>query len=249
MKCVILCGGYSTRLYPLTLNNHKALLPVKGKPLLNYLMNKVELIEDVDEVFIITNDKFYNDFLKWAEDFSFNKKIKIINDDTKTNETRLGGLGDLNFVLEKENINDNLLVLLGDNLFDFDFNRIVDSFKVKNKNIIGLYDIKDISKSRNFGILEVDSDGRIISFEEKPENPKSTLISTGIYLYTKNELEKIREYMKTDLPKEGPGYLIPYFLESQNIYGFVVDGSWYDIGTKEAYEEVNREWSEETIKD
>jgi len=142
-------------------------------------------------------------------------------------------------VIGKENIQDDLIVIAGDNLFDFDLNKIVDFFKEVNKNVIGLYDIKDINKSRNFGILKIDNKNKIVSFEEKPNNPKSTLVSTAIYLYSRDELKKIGKYMKTSLPKEGPGYLIPYFMESQDVYGFVFHGQWYDIGSKETYEEVN----------
>lgn len=240
MKAIILCAGYATRLYPLTLDKPKPLLPVKGKPLLNYVIEKLEKVPDIEGIFVVTNDKFYDSFLDWSKDLNSSKKIKIINDQTKSNEDRLGGLGDLNFVLKRENIDENLIVLAGDNLFESDLNEIVDFFKQQGKNTIGLYDIKDISKARNFGVLEIDSDGKIISYEEKPENPKSSLISTAVYLYTKEELEKIREYMKTDLPKEGPGYLIPYFMKSQNVYGFVFDGKWWDIGSKETYEEVNQ---------
>ena len=242
MKCIILCAGYATRLYPLTENIPKALLPVKQKPLLNYIIKKLELIENIEEIFIISNDKFYEHFLSWKINFDSPKKIKIINDNTKTNKARLGGLGDLKFVLDKENIHDDLLVIAGDNLFDFDLNKMVDFFNEKKENVVGLYDLKDVSKSKNFGILEIDKDNRIVSYEEKPENPKSTLVSTAIYLYSKSELKKIEDYMKTDMSKEGPGYLIPYFMESQNVYGFVFNGKWYDIGSKETYEEVNREW-------
>jgi len=238
MKCIILCAGYATRLYPLTLDQPKPLLPVKGKPMLNYAIDKLELIKEIDEIFIITNDKFYNSFLEWSKNLATNKKIKIINDNTKSNEDRLGGLRDLWLVIQQENIKEDLFVIAGDNFFDFNLNGFVNFFKEKNKNTIGLYDIKDISKASNFGILEINKDNEIISFEEKPEHPKSSLVSTALYLYTKEELKKIEEYMKTDNPKEGPGYLIPYFMNFQDVNGYVFSGKWWDIGSKEIYEEV-----------
>ncbi len=238
MKCIILCSGYATRLYPLTLNTPKPLLPIKGKPILNYLVENALRIKDIDEIFIVSNDKFYNNFVEWKNSSGFGKKITIINDNTKTNETRLGGIGDLWFAIEKEKIEDDVLLLLGDNYFDFDLNKIVDFFKKINKNVIGLKDIKDLNKSRNFGVLEVDEKNKIVSFEEKPEKPKSSLVSTGVYVYSKENLKKIEEYMKTDNPQDGPGYLIPYFMSFQDVYGFIVDGFWYDIGSKESYEEV-----------
>jgi glucose-1-phosphate thymidylyltransferase len=239
MKGIILCAGYATRLYPLTLKTPKPLLEIKGKPLLNYLLDNVFNVPCIDEVFIVTNNKFYDNFVEWKEKSYNNEKIVIVNDETKSNEDRLGGLGDLKLVLNTEEIDDDLILLLGDNLFDFDLNKIVNFFKEKNKNVIGLYDIKDISNAKNFGVLKIDDEKKIVSFNEKPQNPDSTLISTGIYIYSKDELKKIDDYMKTNKPKEGPGYLIPYFLESQDVYGFVIDGKWYDIGSKEVYEEVN----------
>jgi glucose-1-phosphate thymidylyltransferase len=242
MKCIILCAGYATRLYPLTKDTPKSLLKVKGKPLLNYIFEKLEEVSLIDEVFIISNDKFYSNFVSWKKNFESSKKIKIINDGTFSNEDRLGGLGDLNLVLESEGIDDDIFVIAGDNLFDFDLKKFVDFFRNKGKNIIGLYDIKDLKKARNFGILEVNSKGKITSFLEKPESPKSSLISTALYLYNKKELERIKEYMQSTGSKEGPGYLIPYFLKFQEVYGYVFEGRWIDIGTKENYEEANETW-------
>lgn len=237
MKCIILCSGYATRLYPLTLNTPKPLLPVKEKPLLNYLIENVSNVDEIDEIFIVSNDKFYNHFVDWEKSYDFEKKIKIINDNTKTNETRLGGIGDLWFTIEQEGIKDDFLLLLGDNYFSFDLNKIVD-FSKKFGNVIGLQNINNLEEARKFGVLELGKSNKIISFEEKPENPKSSLISTGVYVYSKESINKIKEYVESDKPKDGPGYLIPYFLEFQDIYGYVLDGFWYDIGSKESYEEV-----------
>ncbi len=239
MKCIILCSGYATRLYPLTLDKPKPLLPIFGKPILNYLVENTSKIGDVDEIVVVSNEKFYNNFLEWKNLNNFNKKIKVLNDGTLSNETRLGGIGDFWFALEKEKINDDILLLLGDNFFDFHLNEIIDFFKKTRKSMVGLYDIKDFEKSRNFGVVGLNGD-KIISYEEKPEKPKSTLVSTGIYIYPKEDLKKIQDYMKTDKPKEGPGYLIPYLMSFGDVYGFVFNGFWYDIGSKETYYEVNK---------
>ncbi len=239
MKCIILCSGYATRLYPLTLDRPKPLLPIRGKPLLNYLIENVSKIEDIDEIFVVCNEKFYKNFLEWKKTNSFSKEIKIINDGTLSNETRLGGLGDFWFAINKEKIDEDVLLLLGDNFFNFDLRKIVGFFEKRRQSVVGLYDLGDLEKSKNFGVIEL-KENKIMSFEEKPKNPKSTLISTGIYVYSKKELERIADYMKTDKPKDGPGYLIPYLLSFQDVYGLVLDGFWYDIGSKEVYEEVNR---------
>ena len=238
MKAIILCAGYATRLYPLTLDKPKSLLPISGKPILNYIIEKIEKLDDADEIFIVTNEKFYPVFSKWLDDSKlFNIKIKIINDGTKTNETRLGGIGDLDFAIRKEKINEDLLVVLGDNLFDFDLDGMIFSFGKNKTPTVGIYDLKDKEQARNFGVFEI-KNNKIISIEEKPQNPKSATISTGIYLFPKDDLKKIGDYMKTEKPKDGPGFLIMDFFNSRDIYAFEFFGKWFDIVTKEIYEKV-----------
>ena len=243
MKAIVLCAGYATRLYPLTLDKPKSLLDISGKPLLNYIIEKIEKISDVDEIFIVSNDKFHKQFLDWLNDYEniSTKKIHIINDGTTSNENRIGGVGDLDLVVRKEKINDDLLIVLGDNLFDFDLNDITYFFKKIKGITVGTYDLKDMEQAKNFGVFEI-KNNKLISFEEKPQNPKSTTISTGVYLFPKKDLIKIEEYMKTDKPKDGPGYLILDFFNSQNIHAFEFKGKWLDIGTKEIYEEAKNEW-------
>jgi len=241
MKAIILCAGYATRLYPITLDKPKALLQVGGKPLLTYIIENLEKCDDVDKIFVVTNGKFYNDFVEWNNSITSDKNIKIINDNTDREETKLGGIGDLVFALEKENIEEDTLLILGDNLFDFELEKIIEFFKEKNSTVIGVYDIKDLEEAKRFGIVEA-KDDKIIGFEEKPENPKSTLASVGIYVYTKEDLKKIKEYMNTDLPKDGPGYLLPYFLPLQEVHAFKLDGMWHDIENQETYKKVNDSW-------
>src|SRR3989338_949502 len=198
MKAIILCAGYATRLYPLTLDKPKSLLEISGKPILDYIVGKIEKIKEVDEIFVVANEKFYNHFGEWLNENKgkFEKKIKIVNDETISNETRLGGIGDLDFVIRKEKINDDLLVILGDNLFDFDLISFSEFFKTKNETCVGVYDLKNKEEVKHLGVLEIKNQ-KLISFEEKPQNPKSTIVSTGIYLFPKKEIKTINDYMKT----------------------------------------------------
>ena len=192
MKAIVLCAGYATRLYPLTLDKPKSLLEISEKPLLNYIIEKIEKIPDIDEIFVVANDKFHKQFLDWLNDYenNFTKKINIINDGTTSNENRLGGVGDLDLTIRKEKINEDLLVVLGDNLFDFDLNSMISFFNKINGITVGIYDLKDWEQAKNFGVFEV-KNNKLISFEEKPQNPKSTIISTGVYLFPKKDLKKI----------------------------------------------------------
>ena len=223
----------------MTLDKPKSLLEINDKPVLNHIIEKIERLDNVDEIFIVTNEKFYSHFDKWLNENKgkLKKKIKILNDETKTNETRLGGIGDLNFVLEKEKISDDLLVVLGDNLFDFDLISFLQFFKKINEVVVGVYDLKDFEEAKNFGVFEI-KNSKLLSFEEKPQNPKTTIISTGIYFFPEKDLKKIGEYMKTEKPKDGPGFLILDLLNSQGVHTFEFKGKWFDVGTKETYEKL-----------
>lgn len=237
MKAIILCAGYATRLYPLTRDRPKALLLVKGKALLDYTIEKIP--EEINEIILVSNDRFYKSLLEWSQ--KYGDRIKVLNDETLSNEDRLGGIGDLWFVIGKEKINDDILVIAGDNLFDLDLAEFVDEFKKINKTMLGICEL-DSEEIKKMGVVEIDDNNKLISFEEKPEKPKSNLASTGIYAFTKDDLKRIAEYMKTDESKDGPGFLIKYFCQKQDIYAFELKGRWFDIGSIETYEKVNEVW-------
>ncbi len=183
MKAIILAAGYGTRLYPLTLNKPKPLLEVAGKPIIEHIINKIEEVEEIDKVFIVTNAKFYKNFKEWCERFKSEKKIKIINDKTKSNEDRLGSLGDINFVIEKEKIKEDALIIAGDNFFHFSLKEFLESLRRPDKSAVVLYDVKDRELAKQYGIVGVNEENRMMEFQEKPAEPKSTLASTGVYFY------------------------------------------------------------------
>ena len=185
MKAIILCAGYSTRLYPLTLDKPKALLKIKGKSLLSNIIEKIP--KEIKDIIIVSNGKFYKNFLEWAE--KYERQIKVLNDRTSSNETRFGGIGDLSFAIKKENINDDILVILGDNLFDFNLDDFIGYFEKHKKTLVGVYEFPH-EELKKLGVVEV-KNNKIISFEEKPEKPKSSLASTGIYIFSKDDLKVV----------------------------------------------------------
>jgi len=244
MKAIILAAGYATRLYPLTINKPKALLPISGKPILNYIVEKIEKVKEIDEIFIVTNDKFYMNFVYWLaqNEKEFGKKIEILNDGTTSNEARLGGIGDLYFVIKEKNIEDDILVLACDNLFEDSLVDLIDFFKKKQAIINAVFELENKEEVRKFGVIEIDKEGKIIEFEEKPQEPKTNLISRAIYIFPKESLKNMGEYMKTEKPKDAPGFLIKDFCKKQEVYAFIFKGKWFDIGSKETYEKVKDSW-------
>lgn len=247
MKVLLLAAGYATRLYPLTLNTPKPLLKVAGKSVMGYIFDLIEPIKEVDEVFIVTNDKFYRDFEDQKQGFSSSKKITVINDGTTSNETRLGATGDIEFVIEKRDIKDDLLVLAGDNLLKADLSIFTNFCISKRPSItIGLFDIKDLILAKSYGIVSVDKNSKIIDFKEKPANPASTLAAMCLYFFPKERLDIVKRYLETDTAKDAPGYFLEWLYKRESVFGYVFkDKKWFDIGDKKSLEEADIEFRKE----
>nr|MBU1328828.1 nucleotidyltransferase family protein [Candidatus Omnitrophota bacterium] len=245
MKVLLLAAGYATRLYPLTLNTPKPLLEVAGKTVMGYIFDLVEPLKDVDEVFIVTNEKFYQNFEDWKHDFKSSKKITVVNDGTSSNETRLGATGDIEFVIEKEKISDDLLVLAGDNLFRADLSIFTNFCISKKPSItIGLYDIKDLTLASKYGIVSVDKNNKVVDFKEKPAIPASTLAAMCLYFFPKERLGIMKRYMGMDNAKDAAGYFLEWLYKKESLFGYVFkDKKWFDIGDKKSLEEAEKEFS------
>jgi len=237
MKAIILAAGYATRLYPLTLNQPKPLLPIAGKPMIEYILTKIEDLSEIEEIFIVTNDKFYLNFVDWLDTFNTNKKIKIINDKTTSNEDRLGAVGDIHFVIKEENIDDDLLIIAGDNLFGFPLGNFVKFFNEKDKSGVALFDIKDKDKIRNrFGVGVLEGT-KIIEFQEKPQEPKSTFAATACYYFTKSDLQHIESLIEQG-KGDAPGDMIKWLVQKSEAHGYVFDEHWFDVGSFDSLKEA-----------
>ncbi|MFC1548787.1 nucleotidyltransferase family protein [Candidatus Omnitrophota bacterium] len=242
MKGLILAAGYGTRLYPLTLDRPKPLVKVGGVSILERLLRKLESIDSCDEVYIVTNDKFHDMLVRWVRGRTFSVELKVINDLTRSNEDRLGAIGDINLVMEKEKPQDDVLIIAGDNLFEFSIEEFVLFSKNKAKFSVALYDVKDRKLAQKYGIVLLDEDNKLAEFQEKPDKPKSTLASTGIYYMPKSTLSMMEEYMKTDLVKDAPGNFVKWISENDGVYGYVFTEGWYDIGDKVSLEKADIEY-------
>ena len=242
MKLIILAAGYATRLYPLTLNQPKPLLPVAGKPMVDHVLVSLGAIDAIDEAFIVTNEKFAGHFEAWASrrnTSGFSSPVRVVNDHSTGDDNKLGAIGDLHLVLKSQGIDDDVIVVAGDNLFSDklgDYGRLCTE---KNAPVLGVYDVGSLKEATKYGVVEPDVDGCIVSFEEKPTAPKSTLIGIALYHYPKAVLPLIDQYLADGNNPDQPGRLIQWLYPRIPVYTWSVPGTWYDIGSKETLEEAD----------
>lgn len=233
MKCIILAGGFATRLWPLTENKAKPLLHLKDKPLISHI---VEALPVDLEIIISTNAVFESAFKEWAEDFS-HRKIKVFVEDSDGDEAKKGALGATALVIEQEGVEDDLMLLAGDNYFGFKMEDLLKRFS--GQPLLAAYDIGDLNEARRFGVV-VEKDGKAIEFQEKPEYPKSTLVSTGCFLFPQKNLKDIIHYAKEK--NDDLGGVFEYLTQKgEQIDVFKFSEAWVDIGSYEAYLQANKD--------
>ncbi len=241
MKVLILAAGYGTRLYPYTRNIPKPLLKVNNKPIIEYLLEKVERLDDVSEIIVVTNARFFKQLSAWKKGL-MGGKIRIVNDLTESPEERLGAIGDMDFVFSREAnaAADDFLVLGGDNFFEEPFEDFV-RFAQKNKPwlTIGVFDIRDKIEARHYGVVSLDRKRQIRDFTEKPLKPKSSLIATCLYYFPRQKLGLIKEYLASSGNScDAAGNYISWLISKEKVCGFVFRKLWCDIGRLQTYKKL-----------
>jgi len=243
MKVIILAAGYATRLYPLTLTRPKPLLPVAGKPMIDYVLDNIAPIGGIDRVYIVTNAKFAEQFQTWADDYRAKKAkldFTIVNDGSTDDSNKLGAIGDLHLVLTREKVADDIIVVAGDNLFSNtleDFGRFC---REKNAPVLAVYDVGNIEEIKKYNAITIDGSSKITFFEEKPKQPASTVTGIALYYYPKATLPLIKQYIAEGNNPDQPGRLVQWLYPRTPVYTWRVPGIWFDIGSKDALEEANK---------
>lgn len=243
MKVLILAAGYATRLYPLTLTQPKPLLPVAGKPMIDYVLDNLAPITGIDRYYVVTNAKFAAHFQKWADQHharSASLNFSIINDGSTDDSNKLGAIGDMHLVITRERIDDDLIVVAGDNLFNRTLAAFGEFCRQKQSPVLAVYDVGSLEQIKKYNSISLDAEGKILFFEEKPKNPTSTLTGIALYYYPRHTLPLIRQYVAEGNNPDQPGRLIQWLYPRVPVYTWTVPGIWYDIGSKETLEEANR---------
>lgn len=240
MKCLILAAGYATRLYPLTENFPKPLLKIQHKSILDWLIDDIDTLKQVDEYIVISNDKFACHFENWAKTKS--QKITVVNDGTSTNETRLGAVKDIQYAIDALKINDDILVIAGDNLLDFSLTKFILYTKTKKSSCIMRYFEPDVAKLQKTGVVEIDDADKVIALTEKPLKPKSNWACPPFYYYTKQDVQLVEKGIANGCGTDAPGSYVAWLCSQTTVYAMEMPGKRYDIGNLESYEKVQREY-------
>lgn len=238
MKNIVIAAGYATRLYPLTENFPKPLLKVGNDTILGRMMADVDTFPEIDEHVIVTNHKFAPIFKEWAETIKLTKPVRVIDDGTVTNDTRLGAVRDLLLALSELDINDDIMVLAADNILDFSLRGFVDSFLSTGKSTIMCHHEPELRKLQRTGVIAVDHNMKVLEMQEKPENPVSHWAVPPFYIYSKNDLPFIRECLDHGCGFDAPGNLAHYLCGCTDLYAWPMPGSRFDIGSLDTYKEA-----------
>lgn len=241
MRSVILAAGYATRLYPLTVDKPKCLLTVGGRTILDAITDKIAGVPGMKDLTLVTNSRFYAQLSDWARTSSPKIAVRVLDDGTTSNDNRLGAVGDLGFAVREAGIDDDLLVLASDNLFEQGLADFCKAGASHDGATVGVYDIKDpAAAAGKYGVLETNAEGLVLAMEEKPQAPRSSLIGMGVYFYRRRMLPMIYEYLAQKHAQDAPGHYVRWVLEREKIRAFTFSGMWYDIGDLKALEEANR---------
>lgn len=239
MKCLILAAGYATRLYPLTENYPKPLLKIGEKTILDWLLDDIHTSGEVDEYIVISNHKFARHFKEWAKARE-QLPITVVDDGTSANETRLGAVLDIQYAIDQLRLDDDLLIIAGDNVLDFSLTGFIRYAKERGTSCTMRYTEMDAKRLSKSGVSEIDRDEKLLSLDEKPAEPKSSWCTPPFYFYKREDVKKIRDAIADSCGTDAPGSLAAWMCRHNLMHSMEMPGSRYDIGNLESYEAVQK---------
>ncbi len=236
MKCLILAAGYATRLYPLTENFPKPLLQVGEKTILDWLVDDIDTAGLVDEYVVISNHKYAPHFDAWAKTKAM--KVTVVDDGTSSNETRLGAVKDIQFAIDQLGLDDDMLVIAGDNVLDFSLTKFLGYIREKGTSCIMRYYEASAQKLTKCGVVQVDENEKIVSMEEKPAQPKSHWCCPPFYYYTRQDARLVEQGINAGCGTDAPGSYIAWLCTQTTVHAMEMPGSRYDVGNLESYNQI-----------
>ena len=247
MKAIILAGGFAKRMWPLTMHTPKPLLEIAGRPIINYVLESLSRVDSLDTIYVSVNSKFEPHFRDWVGNNTFGKDVKIVAEKSRSEHEKPGAVRALSMMIKESGIDDDLLVIAGDNLFDFDVNSFLSTHG--GMPAVALYDMGDKESVKSkYGVVKLGEGNVIEEFHEKPEDPASTLISTGCYFFPRKTICRIHEYIGEGRNPDAPGFFVSWLSERIPVQGFIFDSGsmWFDIGSIESYKAADRAFREKS---
>lgn len=239
MRALILAAGYATRMYPLTLHQPKSLLPVGPRVVLDWTMESLQRVPNLDEILLVSNAKFAAPFQAWLARRVWQPPVRLVNDGSTSDDNRLGAIRDMLLVVEERPASDALLVTAGDHITEWDLRRFSAFGRAHAPHAsVVLYRLPDRSLASRYGIAEVGTDGRLIRCEEKPQQPRSDLAMICLYYLPSPVLPRLRQYLTTGRSADAPGHFIVWLSEQEPVYGWPAEGLYFDIGSVASYQEA-----------
>jgi len=242
MRALILAGGFAKRMGEIAEGTPKCLLPVAGRPVIEHILKKIEALPGIGEVSVSTNKKFEDHFSEWSRQARTPLKVSLVIEPAMEEGQKLGSIGALRHFLERARVNEDLLVVNGDNLFEFDLKRLLEFYSEKKTFSFGVYDTRSIEEARKMGVVLADHNGEVLNFEEKPAKPKSTTVSTGIYAFPASTLPLVGMYLEEGNSPDRMGDLLIWLMKRQKLHAFIFRDRWFDIGTPDTYMKAQQEF-------
>jgi glucose-1-phosphate thymidylyltransferase len=239
MKCIILAGGFARRLLPLTEDTPKPLLPVGGRPMLAYIMDKLREVGGLERIYITTNRRFWHHFQEFVRTECAGLEAELFIEDAEHEGQKLGSIGAIHHLVAEKGIHGDCLVIGGDNLFDFKLGDLTEFHRMVGASVVALHDVGTPAKASLYGIAKLDADKRIVDFVEKPREPPSTLASTACYLFNDEAMRTLATYIREGNPPDAAGHFVAWLCRRLPVFGLVMGGLWFDIGSKESYAEAD----------
>ncbi len=235
LYAIVLAGGYAKRLWPLTLNTPKALLPIAGKPLLDYIIEKLQaLTPTLNKIILSTNLRFQPQFLEWLAARAY-QNIEVVPDDSESEAEKPGAIKAMAKIIAS-NEEDDVLVIAGDGMFRDDLSGMIQTFNQKHFAVVALYEVSSLEEAKRCAVITADQSGKIVEFTEKPARPKTTMVCGAVYAFRKGVNKRFTEYLSSGLPADQPGRFVEWLYRQEPVYGYMLNDPLWDIGTQESYQ-------------